>query len=286
MERPDNPRLAAWPEHRRILTAAIDHFRTDLRVLGLLLGGSFAAGTPDVYSDIDLYIIVRDDLFDQVLGEKTGAAAAGGRVLTAFVPDHLGPGGDEMYIAVYDGPVKLDLNYERRSSVKPAWKLSARAVLMDRDGSLAETVAASRGLTAPPPSVDALEALHDKFWTWCWYVFGKIARGEVWEARGGLEDIRRLALLPLLLWDANKPAEGYRRLESRLKRDVRDRLTATVAGLDAAPLYRALQAAMDVFEELHARLYPRYGLPCDRTAGRAIRSAIERAWSSRPKPAL
>jgi hypothetical protein len=37
--------LAPWPQHRGVLAAAIDYFRDDVRVPGLLLGGSFAAGS-------------------------------------------------------------------------------------------------------------------------------------------------------------------------------------------------------------------------------------------------
>jgi Streptomycin adenylyltransferase len=281
MEANEIPGLAAWPEHRRVLAAAIDYFRQDARVPGLLLGGSFAAGTADFYSDIDLYVVVRDETFAGVLAGKTTAAAAGGRVLTAFVPDHLGPGGDEMYIAVYDGPVKMDFNYERRSALQPNWKLRGRVVLKDIDGALAGAVRASTGLAAPLPSRDVLEDVHNKFWTWCWYVFGKIARGELWEAVDGLHGIRKLALVPLLEWDANRPPEGFRRLEAVVPRGLRTRLAATLSGPETVPLYHALQATIDLFIELQRRVYPRYGVAVEGTAGQAIRSAIERAWRSR-----
>lgn len=51
------PGLAAWPDHLRILVQAVEHFQQDSRVPGLLLGGSFASGEPDFYSDLDLYIV-------------------------------------------------------------------------------------------------------------------------------------------------------------------------------------------------------------------------------------
>lgn len=71
-------------------------FQDDHRVPGVLLGGSFAAGSPDFYSDLDLYVVVHDEHFRNVLAGKRAAAAAAGRVLVGFVPDHLGPGGAEM----------------------------------------------------------------------------------------------------------------------------------------------------------------------------------------------
>lgn len=256
-------------------------FQDDHRVPGVLLGGSFAAGSPDFYSDLDLYVVVHDEHLRDVLAGKRAAAAAAGRVLVGFVPDHLGPGGDEMYIAVYDGPVKADFNYVRRSTMKPSWKMAARLVLKDVDGTLGDLIRASAGLRAPVPSREALEALHNKFWTWCWYVFGKIVRGELWEALDGVRDIRALALVPLLEWDADRPPEGSRRLETRLGGALRARLAATVSALDAVALYGALQAEIDLFSELQARVYPRHGVNVGGTAGHAIRSAIEHAWASR-----
>lgn len=70
------PDLATWPEHRRVLARATEYFHNDSRIPGVLLGGSLASGTPDFYSDVDLYIVVRDELFAHVLAEKESAAAA------------------------------------------------------------------------------------------------------------------------------------------------------------------------------------------------------------------
>jgi hypothetical protein len=279
MDEKQAPALEAWPQHRRVLEAALEHFLNDVRVPGLMLGGSFAAGSPDFYSDVDLYVVARDEDFAAVQAEKTAAAAAAGRLLTGFVPDHLGPGGDEMYIAVYAGPVKLDLNYLRRSAVQPSWNLANRLVLKDVDGTLAAAVRASVGLGPPPPSAATLVALQNKFWTWCWYVFGKIARSELWEAFDGVHNMRRLALIPLLEWESNRLAEGFRRLESRVAENFRGRLAATISGLDPEQLYRALQAEIELFTELQNTVYPRYGVPPNNTAAQAIQRAIDDAWT-------
>lgn len=230
-----------------------------------------------------MYIVVEDEHFVSVLAEKKIAAAAAGRALTGFVPDHLGPGGDEMYIAVYEGPVKIDFNYLRRSTVKPNWKLATRLVLKDMDGTLGEIIRASSGVTPPPPSGETLEALHNKFWTWCWYVFGKIARGELWEALDGVRDIRILGLVPLLEWDAGRPQEGSRRLESRVDARWLARLAATISPPDATALYGALKVEIELFRELQARVYPRYQVAVDDRGSRSIEHAIELAWQTRDR---
>jgi predicted nucleotidyltransferase len=52
----------------KIHRAAIDRFeaacREDVRVVAAFLGGSRVSGTVDEYSDLDLYLIVRDEYYD------------------------------------------------------------------------------------------------------------------------------------------------------------------------------------------------------------------------------
>lgn len=60
------PNLDRLPEHRKLLERAVACFRDDVRMLGLALGGSLAHGAADCYSDIDLYMVVRDEAFDGI----------------------------------------------------------------------------------------------------------------------------------------------------------------------------------------------------------------------------
>ena len=46
------PDLDLPASHRALLQQAVDHFRDDGRVMGLVLGGSLAHGLADSYSDI------------------------------------------------------------------------------------------------------------------------------------------------------------------------------------------------------------------------------------------
>jgi predicted nucleotidyltransferase len=51
------------PLLRQALEKAERHFRADDRCLGLYLFGSSGRGTDDVYSDLDLAIVVRDEVY-------------------------------------------------------------------------------------------------------------------------------------------------------------------------------------------------------------------------------
>ena len=184
-----------------MLGRAVARLREDERVVALVLGGSLARGAADPYSDVDLYVVVRDAAFDAALAERDAIAGAVGSTLFAFDVDPV-PGGSTDRIVVYEGPdgfpVKFDFMYLEESDLEPAPKWAGCAVLEDEGGRVGAVVARSEGLAPPPPKPEELRELNQKFWTWSWYVFGKIVRGELWEALAGLHDIRSLALVPLV----------------------------------------------------------------------------------------
>ena len=247
---------------------------------GMVLGGSFAHGAADFYSDVDLYIVARDESFGAVFDERDAAARIIGSPLFRFTVDPI-PGGSRDYIVMYPGPVKLDLMYYRESEMVPDPKWRGRLVLKDVSGSLAAVVSRSAGLSPDLPESKALLELDQKFWTWCWYAFGKIMRGELWEALSAIHTLRSDALLPLLDWKDGRPHEGYRRLERKLDPGMAARLAATVAPLETEALYEALQIAITLFCELREPLAEDCGLTFDQAPEEVVRNEMSRHWAAR-----
>jgi predicted nucleotidyltransferase len=262
------------------LEHAVARFRDDVRVVGLVAGGSLAHGAADFYSDVDLYIVVQDEAFDEIFAERDAIVEAVGSPLFGFIVDPM-PGGSTDHIVIYEGPVKFDFMYLEESDFTPALKWVGCAVLKDASGRVGVVVARSEGLARPQPTTEELLDLNQKVWTWCWYVFGKIVRGELWEALDGLHSIRSLALVPLLDWAAERPHEGYRRLERKTDPEAASRLMATVAAVQPQALYEALQAEMDLFRRLRAVIFDRYGLTFDPTPEEVLESEMSRRWVAR-----
>jgi len=253
-------------------------------VVGLVLGGSLARGAGDPYSDVDLYIVVSDGSFDGVLSERDAVTEVVGSRLFAFDVDPV-PGGSTDRIVVYEGsdgfPVKLDLMYLKESDLEPAPKWSGCAVLEGEGGRVGNVVARSEGLAPPPPKPEELRELNQKFWTLCWYVFGKIVRGELWEALDGLHNIRSLALVPLLDWAAKRPHDRYRRLEDKLNARTASLLGATLSPLQPEALYAALRAEAELFRTLRATVFDRHGLGFDPAPEEALEAEMSRLWAAR-----
>ena len=48
------------PQHQALLKAIVAHYRDDARILAVSLFGSLARGTWDLYSDLDLDVVIGD----------------------------------------------------------------------------------------------------------------------------------------------------------------------------------------------------------------------------------
>ena len=274
------PILDRLPKHRELLERAFARFRDDIRALGLVVGGSLARGGADFYSDVDLYVVVRDGAFEDVFAERNSTAEAVGSPLFDFAVDPV-EGGSTDHIVLYEGPVKFDFMYLRESYLGPHPKWDGCVVLKDTDGRLGAVVARSEALGPPRPSAEDLWELNQKFWTWCWYAFGKIERGELWEALDGLHNIRGLVLVPLLDWTAERRREGYRRLERKTNQEQASRLSATLAPMRARALHAALRAEVELFRELRAAVLERYSLSIDLAHEEVLESEMSRRWGAR-----
>jgi hypothetical protein len=169
------------------------------------------------------------------------------------VADHL-PGDSQDYYVAYQGPLRFDFMYYRESEMVPAPKWIGCSVLKEETGLVADVLARSEDLTPTPPTPEMLLSSDQKFWTWCWYTFAKIRRGELWEALIGVHAIRCDAMLPMLDWKAGRRHEGHRRLEAKLDPEEEARLAATVA---------SLQAEITLFHDLRGSLFETYGLAFD-----------------------
>ncbi len=139
------PSLDRLPEHRKLLERAVARLWDDARVVGLVVGGSLAHGGADFYSDVDLYIVVRDETFDEIFAERDVTVEAVGSPLFGFVVAPV-PGGSTDHIVIYEGPVKFDFMYLKESDLKPDPKWAGCPVLKDASGRVRASIPDRKGL--------------------------------------------------------------------------------------------------------------------------------------------
>lgn len=265
------------PLHAEKLEAALSLFRNDPSVIGIVLGGSFAVGTPDEYSDLDLYLVIEDADFTDVFNKRETRARSLGNPLSWFVADH-NPAGQHDHIVLYDDFVKIDFIYLRRSELPLYGKFRQFRVLHDPvgavHGSLSEQAKPSYG------KVD-IAITNQKFWGWVWYTFGKLMRGEIWEALEATAFMRAHALIPLINAKNELGNEGFRRLEQKLDAYTAARLQTTVSAYSCDSVYRALMQEIMLFCELRDELLGTTRDKIDKQAEEKILIRMKMLWAQR-----
>ncbi len=236
----------SWPTslpdpHREFLTAALATLADDPRLVGVAAAGSFASGTMDEFSDLDLVIAVEPDDHAAVMAGRVRIAESLGSVLTAFTGEHVGE--PRLLIALYT-PSLLHVDLKFVPLPETAARVEEIAVLWEREGRLS-AVLATRPAAYPPPNPQWLE---DRFWTWIHYATVKIGRGELFEAIDGLSFLRSNVLGPLGLARAGRQPNKVRRVETIPW--LADAMRPTVPGYDQAECIAALRACAALYREL------------------------------------
>jgi Nucleotidyltransferase domain len=78
------------PDHRHIAENILRLLHKDQRVLGVYLSGSFVAGKPDRYSDLDLYLLVRKEHRERIKQDHSTLRAKVGDLISDFPATYMG----------------------------------------------------------------------------------------------------------------------------------------------------------------------------------------------------
>ena len=240
-----------------------------------------AVGRADLFSDIDLYVFVRDSDFESVFAERDAIARSIGPVLVRYLGDHM-PSGHHQLIVWYEGPLHVDLMFRKWSETVLHWKWKGSVILKDSGNAIAQLKKESDLLQPPELAWEQLNTLNQKFWGWVAYTFGKILRGELWEALDNIAWIRNEALLVMLAWTQNAQYEGHRRLEAKLDDHLATLFNESLCSREPESLHAALTAEVRIFRELRSRLSAQVAETFDERPEKEIMSELEALWAARP----
>lgn len=268
-----------------LLDRILNRARADERVLALLDYGSTSEGRGDAWSDIDLAMSIRPDAWEAFnAGWRDWLAACGPVLLgfTSFVEHPWAVVGTEaapvrVDLHLYGGPPDDDL-----AAALPSWPnapVSTEAMLLfDREGALAEPVAALVGRSLAPENVAAtFESVAGHFWYYVHRTWSKLHRDSVWDVRwnitvtltGNLCALLRLEAGAVDRWAASDAASG---IEAAISADRLERLNRCIPGPDPLP---ALREIVDLGAEACATLASRHGVTWPEALATEMRELLD-----------
>lgn len=230
--------------HLEFVNKAINFFRTDSRILGIAVGGSWITNSMDEYSDIDLVIVVDTKYEREVSEERLVLAEKLGNLLVGFTGEHVGE--PRLIICLY-GPPLLHVDLKFVTLPDFVNRVEDPVILWEREETLTRTLHEKKA-EYPLPSLQWIE---DRFWVWVHYIAMKIGRGELFEAIETLSFLRVTVLGPLALIKNGYLPRGMRYIERDAKEELpiliktiptHDRKSCELALTNAIELYRRLRA--------------------------------------------
>jgi hypothetical protein len=251
----DSPLVALRPNHQALVERFVAVCQADSRVLAAILGGSYAAGTADAYSDLDLGLITTDAAYDAFCADYQGFIRRLGEPV--FLETFGAPGSAVFFIFPDDTEGELLIGCESqftRIHIEP------HRVLLDKAGILAGVAFTGRAATA----AEQRETLRRQI-TWFWHDLSHfikaMLRGQLWWAHGQLEDLRRSCLnLLRLRQDLAAGADGIWKIDEAVPVDQLAPLQATYCALEPDAMRDAALLIVQYYQALARPLAQTHGI--------------------------
>jgi predicted nucleotidyltransferase len=245
------------PIHQMFVDRFVTACRTDDRVIAAFLGGSYAKGAADEFSDLDVYVITTDEAYDDFMA---GRAAFLGRLGEPVFLENFDP--LNLTLFIYADGVEGELGVGRAGAFTHIHGGPYRA-LLDKQDILAGVVFPSY----QPDRTEQIEKLRQQL-VWFWHDLSHFlaahGRGQQWSAYGQLEALRRccinLARLREDVLDAAEGDETYFKVEQALPVATLSALEASLSSLDRGALLQAARVLVGFYRTLAPGLAREHGL--------------------------
>ena len=266
----DSQELQQPFKHQVFLNRFVAACQADDRVVAAFIGGSYAKGTADAFSDLDLSLITTDAAYEAFFADREAFLRQLG---TPVFLENFGQ--PKMIFFIFSDDTEGELWFGSTSRVDHLHSGPYR-VLLDQMRALTGAVFPER----EPTQAEQIEVLRRQV-TWFWHDLSHfttaIGRGQLWWAHGQLEALRlyciNLARLRQNFLDGEVGAEGYWKLEQALPVTQLLPLQTTYCPLERGAMLQAALAIVQFYQEL--------AQPLTRTLGIAYPAALEQVMYDR-----
>jgi hypothetical protein len=256
------------------LGSIVDRFiavcAADPRVVAALLGGSYASGTADEHSDLDLCLITTDASYEGFLAEHQDFVRLLGEPVFMETFDHP----HNLFFIFADGS-EGELAAGREGDFRNIHGGPYR-VLLDKRG-LLEGVEFPWQLVDEGEQRETLRRLIQWFWHDLSHFITALARGERWWAYGQLGILRRVCVnLARLRHDFTASADDYDKVDKALPATALAPLEDTCCALEHDAMLGAAHAIIRFYQEYARPLAKAHGIPYPGVLERVMLTRLER----------
>jgi predicted nucleotidyltransferase len=258
------------------MQAVVDRFviacLADGRILAAFLSGSYARGTADAHSDLDLNVITTDEDLQDFLAQRDAFVQKLGQA--EFIENFDHP--KLVFVILADG-TEIEIGIARKSQFEEMHSGPYR-VLVDKYNLLEGVVFRGR---EPSPAEQKEKLRRSIYWFWhdAGHFIKALHRGQLWWAQGQLEVLRGicvdLARLHNNFMDEEAGEDPYFKLDGTIPVDRLAVLRSTFCRLDRAELLKSGETIFRFYRDLALPLARAHDLPYPQRLERAMLRRLE-----------
>jgi len=247
-----------FPEnHRVFLDRFTEACQSDDRVLAAFLGGSYAKGRADAFSDLDLTLITTEPAFESFVADREAFIRRIGEPL--FLEDFGLP--NIVFLMFADG-TEAEIHFASPGCLGDI-ESGPFEVLLDKTGILAG-VEFPPGVAHPLEQTEKLHLMIYGFWHELSHFVVAIGREQLWWARGQLDALRsisvNLARLRKNFSDEGAGEEPYFKVDEAVSSGDLSPLEETFCPMEPSAMLRAVRRILDFYEDLAPALAEAHGI--------------------------
>jgi predicted nucleotidyltransferase len=245
------------PNHQAFVDRFVEACLADDRIIAAFLGGSYAKGYADAYSDVDLCVITADDAFEEFLNERESFLRSLGDLV--FLED-FGTPNTAFYIFADDTEGELNFGSESRLDQIHSGPFK---ILLDKQDILSEAIFPP----FEPHDSEQIQKLRGQiygFWHELSHFITAMGRNQFWWACGQLEALRskcvNLARLKHNFLDPDIGEEAYFKIENVMPVEQLAALRETFCPMEKGAMLNAVLAIVHFYQEFAPSLAHAHGL--------------------------
>lgn len=261
------------PLHHQIITKRfVEACQVDERVIAAFIGGSYARGKNDAYSDLDFGLITTDETYEYFLEDREAFIRLLGEPV--FLEDYYGDGAHFVFSIFSDG-TEVELALGRESHFNHI-HVGPYKVLLDKKGILAGVVF----VWNQPTEAEQIETLRGMI-NWFWHDLSHhfitpMARGQLWSAYGAIEDMRRTCVnMARLQQNFSAKAEGYEKVEQALPVKQLAPLQESFCPMERDAMLQAALTIVHFYQQLAPQLAEAHGISYPTDLARVMSDRLE-----------
>lgn len=239
---------------KKLLDAIKSDLLDDENILAYFYGGSIGNEDTDIFSDIDLRVVVKSDKINEYISNKKTRANNWGNVL--YFED-LNPS-STYTVAHYDCFVKVDTFYYTPANIRPSTWLKNIKIIKDTNQMMVDILKQSMALSYRP-SVEEFEKWRTKFFAYLHETYRRIMRKEYYYALNCIDKLRLSMVTAWYMVSGNQPNTfgdwaKYEGDRSKLEDWQKSLLESWNCGRDTIEIINVMRSIALEFKKVHKSL--------------------------------